>query len=282
MPQTPPIFEYAHTGGRCSITGGYVYRGAQRNVPDGQYVYADYCSAEIWRWDGASQILMHDLTGRNILSFGEDEDGEVYVLYSNGQIDRIVRAGASADFDGDLKTDVSVFRPSTGTWFINFSSNLSNRFRDSVLRATFPYPRIMTATTLRTSPFSASRTEPGITIKQQQFGRHRAVRTNGDVPAAGDYDGDGRADLTVFRPSTGTWYRLNTSNGATVIEQFGLDGDIPVPGDYDGDGKYDVAVWRPSNGVWYRRNSSNPSFVSSVGFGLAGDVPAPGDYGRRL
>ncbi len=98
---TMPIFQYSHTAGRCSITGGYVYRGAQGSLPNGAYVYADYCTGEIWRWDGAQQILLQD-TPRNVISFGEDEDGEVYVNYSNGQIDRIVRAKASADFDGDF------------------------------------------------------------------------------------------------------------------------------------------------------------------------------------
>ena len=66
-------------------------------------------------------------TPRSIISFGEDEDGEVYVCYSNGQIDKITRARASADFDGDFKTDVSVFRPSEGVWYISHSSNNTYR-----------------------------------------------------------------------------------------------------------------------------------------------------------
>ena len=276
---TFPIFQYSHTGGRCSVTGGYVYRGALKNLPDGAYVYADYCTAEIWRWDGAQQILMHDVASRNIISFGEDEDGEIYVCYSNGVIDKIVRAKASADFDGDLKTDVSVFRPDTGVWYINHSSNNTYRVQGFGLNGDVPTPEDYDGDNI--SDIGVFRPSNGTwyhflssnnTVGIIQFG------ANGDVPAAGDYDGDAKADFAVFRPSTGTWYRLNTSNGASVVEQFGLNGDIPTPGDYDGDGRTDVSVWRPSNGVWYRRNSSNPSFVGSVGFGQNGDVPVQGDF----
>ena len=278
MPQTPPIFEYSHTGGRCSITGGYVYRGGQRNIPDGQYVYADYCSAEIWRWDGASQIPMHDLSGRNVLSFGEDEDGEVYVCYSNGQIDKIVRARASADFDGDFKTDVSVFRPSNGVWYINHSANNTFRIQGFGLDGDIPTPEdydgdsITDIGVFRPSNgtwyhFLSSNNTVGII----QFG------ASGDTPAAGDYDGDAKADFAVFRASEGVWYRLNTSNGASVVQPFGVPGDVPTPGDYDGDGNYDVSLWRPSNGTWYRINSTNNS-QGQVGFGANGDVPAQGDF----
>jgi len=275
--QTPPIFQYSHSAGRCSITGGYVYRGGQRNLPNGAYVYADYCTGEIWRWDGASQILMQD-TPRNIISFGEDEDGEVYVCYSNGQIDRLVRARASADFDGDFKTDVSVFRPSEGVWYINHSSNNTFRIQGFGASGDIPTPEDYDGDNI--TDIGVFRPSTGVwyhflssnnTVGIIQFG------ANGDVPAAGDYDGDAKADFAVFRPSTGVWYRSNSSNGAAVIQQFGLTGDIPTPGDYDGDGKYDLSVFRPSNGFWYRLNSSNNAF-GSVGFGASGDVPAQGDF----
>jgi glucose/arabinose dehydrogenase len=277
MPQTPPIFEYSHSSGRCSITGGYVYRGGQGNVPNGQYTYADYCSGEIWRWDGASQILIQD-TPRNVISFGEDEAGEVYVCYSNGQIDKIVRARASADFDGDFKTDISVFRPSEGVWYINHSSNNTYRVQGFGLDGDIPTPEdydgdsITDIGVFRPSNgtwyhFLSSNNTVGII----QFG------ANGDTPAAGDYDGDSKADFAVFRASEGVWYRLNTSNGVAVVQQFGLAGDVPTPGDYDGDGRMDVSLWRPSSGVWYRINSTNNA-QGQVGFGANGDVPVQGDF----
>jgi len=89
-----PIAEYRHTGGRCSITGGYVYRGSKGALPSGTYVYADYCSGEIFSLIGGEQNLLLD-TSLNIPSFGEDEDGEIYVVGLGGTIDRIVNLVAA-------------------------------------------------------------------------------------------------------------------------------------------------------------------------------------------
>ena len=57
-----PVFDYPHSGGRCSITGGYVYRGAQGAVADGTYVYGDFCSGEILGWNGSAQSVLLDTT----------------------------------------------------------------------------------------------------------------------------------------------------------------------------------------------------------------------------
>jgi hypothetical protein len=96
-------------------------------------------------------------------------------------------------------------------------------------------------------------------------------------PAAADVDGDGKSDVTVFRPSTGIWYLRNIVTGLFEFYQWGLNGDVPVSGDYDGDGKADVAVYRPSTGIWYIRNSSNGS-SAFLQWGLTGDIPVAGDY----
>jgi glucose/arabinose dehydrogenase len=84
-----PIFDYAHANGRCSITGGYVYRGSAGTLLSGTYVYADYCSGEIFAWDGSTQSLILDTT-QNIASFGEDEQGELYVVSLGGTVSRMV------------------------------------------------------------------------------------------------------------------------------------------------------------------------------------------------
>jgi FG-GAP-like repeat len=96
-----------------------------------------------------------------------------------------------------------------------------------------------------------------------------------------DLDGDGKAEIGVYRPSTGQWWGLASSTNYTTSAHvsWGAAGDIPVPGDYDGDGKTDLAVYRPSNGVWYILNSS-ANFTTSNGYtwGASADIPVPGDY----
>lgn len=95
----------------------------------------------------------------------------------------------------------------------------------------------------------------------------------------GDFDGDGVSDATVFRPSTGNWFTLNSGSNTVTTSVFGLNGDIPVDGDFDGDSRADLAVFRPSVGEWYFQRSSNGS-IFGANFGQNGDRPVPGDYDK--
>jgi hypothetical protein len=90
-----------------------------------------------------------------------------------------------------------------------------------------------------------------------------------------DFDGDGRADIGLFRPSNGLWYIMNSRDSSFSIYTFGQAGDKPVNEDYDGDGKTDIALYR--NGGWFKLKSSTGT-IDGVGFGLANDLPAPADF----
>jgi hypothetical protein len=181
--------------------------------------------------------------------------GVWYVLGGQGSSQTFFQWGSSGDqpapgdYDGDGKTDFSIFRPISGQWWIVKSSD-STSF----------------AFQFGTSCSGTPETIP-----------------NCDKVAQADFDGDGKTDAAVFRPTDGTWYILPSSGGSYYGIQFGLGSDKPAPGDYDGDGKADVGVWRNSNKTFYSSNSSNGAFLFTQ-IVPTGTTPAPesnpvsGDY----
>ena len=92
-----------------------------------------------------------------------------------------------------------------------------------------------------------------------------------------DFDGDGKTDISIFRPGPGEWWYQRSSDGQIPAAQFGQSTDRITPGDFTGDGKTDIAFWRPSTGFWFILRSEDGSF-SSFPFGTNGDIPAPADY----
>jgi hypothetical protein len=114
-----------------------------------------------------------------------------------------------------------------------------------------------------------------------ESGASHEVSVRAGRAAPGDFDGDGRADMTLYRDATGQWLRLlsgtNFTQGQATL--WGIPGDVPVPGDYDGDGLDDLAIYRPSTGTWLIAYSTTrySTWVPYL-WGLPGDIPVPGDY----
>lgn len=189
----------------------------------------------------------------------------------------VVPSRATFDYDGDHMTDISVFRPDSGAWYLQQSqaglTGMNFGFgTDKITPADFDGDGKTDIAVYRPSDgiWYVFRSSDG-NVAYYVFGLAE------DLPTPADYDGDGKADVSVFRPSTGTWYRQNSSNGSFFAVQFGASEDKPTIGDFDGDGKSDIAVFRPSTGAWYRIDSSDNS-IHGENFGFGNDVLAPADY----
>ena len=186
---------------------------------------------------------------------------------------------AHVDFDGDRKTDISIFRPSSGEWWYQRSSdNQVPAFQfgagtDKIVPADYTGDGKTDIAVWRPS------TGEWFVLRSEDSSYYAfPFGANGDTPAPGDFDGDGKSDPTVFRSSNATWYTQASSQGV-LIRQFGATGDIPQVGDYDGDGKADTAIFRPngaSGGEWWINRSASGLFA--VQFGSSSDRPVAADY----
>ncbi len=87
------IREYSHSGGRCSVTGGYVYRGPDYPAWRGIYTYADYCSGQLWAVTTGGKLVDSLDTNRLISGFGEDGSGRLYATDLNGRILKVKFSG---------------------------------------------------------------------------------------------------------------------------------------------------------------------------------------------
>lgn len=186
-------------------------------------------------------------------------------------------SGKRWDFDNDFKSDVSIFRPSNGQWWIKNSDGGAVKAAafgtngDKITPADFTGDGKVDMAVWRPSNgnWYVVRSEDN-TFYGAPFGQA------GDIPTTGHFDLDARADHVIFRPSTGMFYILKSRNGLADAVPWGMNGDVPAVADYDGDGRSDLAIFRPSNGEWWLNRSK--AGVIGMSFGTAGDKPVVGDY----
>jgi uncharacterized delta-60 repeat protein len=157
------------------------------------------------------------------------------------------------DFDGDGKSDVSVYRPENGVWYM-----LNSLTGFGAIQFGIATDKLVPADYDGDGRTDVAVFRDGLWIINRSSAGHAALPFGfaSDIPAPADFDGDGKAEIAVFRPSNGFWYTFNLTNSHYNAVQFGTAEDKPVAADYDGDGRADYAVYRPSNGVWYMLKSA--------------------------
>jgi uncharacterized delta-60 repeat protein len=238
-----------------------------------------------------NQTADFDYDNRTDLSVFRPSENNWYIMQSATNQLRVVQWGlltdklVPANYDGDGKTDIAVWREGAqAVFYILKSSN--NTVRVEQFGQTGDDPTVVgdwdgdgraDVAVYRNAAFGnqscffyrGSFNNPNGNITFLPWG------TNGDKAVRGDFDGDERIDAAVFRTSNQTWYVQQSSSVALYALQFGLGSDKLTPADYDGDGKTDVAVFR--GGVWYLLLSSTQT-VSITTWGIGIDTPVPADY----
>lgn len=215
-------------------------------------------------------------------------DGKVIVVGDFSIFNTAIRAGIAristlafrnigfCDFDGDGRSDVSVYRPGVSEWYLLQSTNgffglTFGTGGDVPVPADFDGDGKTDMAIFR--PVTGTwwyRSSINSAFYAVAYG------LDGDIPLPSDIDGDNKADFVLYRPSNNYWYRYGSTVQAASVH-FGQAGDIPVIGDFDGDGKGDPAIFRPSNGYWWYWSSAT-GVQTPFQWGKNGDIPVPADY----
>ena len=260
----------------------YIYAGSGSRllaVVDANANAAPPADLAVWRPSNGTWYVLGGVPGSNMAIQGWGADGDDPV---------------PGDYDGDGKTDFSIFRPGTGTcpcavtWYIIHSSTGAQVSFLYAMNGDLPAQADYDGDG-KTDPAIYRPPTGGATygvwhIQGTSLGYYTYTWGEaGDLPASADYDGDGRADVAVFRPTNRKFYSIQSSNQYLVTIDTSFNPSNPtwktVSADYDGDGRADYAVYDQAAANWYIRSSVSSSFPANpVQWGAPGDTAVPNDY----
>ena len=201
---------------------------------------------------------------------------------SNGALSFSVIDTTMGDFNGDGKTDVGVFRPSTAQWIVPYSGGSGALINQYGATNLYDIPVNGDFDGIGKVVQGVFRPSTGQWIINSPNGQRViafGAAGGGDIPVPGDYDGVGYTQLAVYRPATAQWFVLGP-NGGHLLGVFGAPGinDMPVPGDYDGSGHTELAIFRISTAQWFYQSATGGKLLGVFGAAGGVDIPAPGDY----
>ena len=255
-------------------------------------------SYEVWRGSsgslGSAARLASGLTGSNYMDAAVRAHSVYYywVRGVNGGVSGgfagpdygFSRVRVFNDFDGDGATDLALYNPQNGKWYIRAKTGTILCWAEQFGGAGF-------------TPLSGDFDGDGVSemgVFDDSTGRWYIRKLDGTIllwaelwgapgmtPLPGDYDGDGVADLGVYDRAAGLWY-IRTMSGQTLLwaEAWGGSAFAPVPGDYDGDNAMDMGLYFDGWGIWFIRSVDGRSIAWGDGWGGANMAAVPGDYNR--
>ena len=253
------LHDWVTSGGGSQVNGlsegvgDYIAGSYSRNL--GFWSTSDAAYNWMFNWDGHNVFW----NGRILNYTATYPGGLINQIHTDGQIWAAANMKIWDDI-GRNKTDKAFW---SGLGMTNGSSN-----QNDAANAVFQAAINLNYSTAELTAMHTRYTAAGYTLP--------AV-PEADDSVKFDYDGDGKTDVSIFRPNLGQWWLSKSSDNATNVFEFGSSTDRIVPADFTGDGKTDVAFWRESTGSWFVLRSEDSTFYSFP-FGTSGDIPVPGDF----
>jgi glucose/arabinose dehydrogenase len=291
---TLPVLEYDHGAG-CSVTGGYVYRGNSLPQLRGTYFFGDLCSGQIWaatRQGDTFQVRRLGTTVSNLVTFGEDRQGELYVASIAGRLFRLVGEGGGNPTP--KRETVGLFDPSRARFL------LKNANSSSAATQTVNFGRRNSGWTPLAGDWDGDGQttvgfyDPGASLfrlKNTLKGRASDILLRVNAPSddvialAGDWDGDGDDTVGLYDRTTGRFHLKNDFTGAgfdAVVLIGPLTGsEVLFAGDWDGNGLDTLGVYNPASSTFTlmnRLDGEGPEIQFQFGTPGAGSLPVAGDW----